>query len=125
MPRALARSRTFVLGVGGASSLAVLLSACGGPVGAANSASVKTTCQQIAAVLSDGPDPSADPIGYAEAQILPLTKVRTSDATLRRAVSDLDQAFRSVYSSEASASSERELERADSALDTICPGATG
>ncbi len=37
----------------------------------------KQTCKQVEAVLSDGPDPEADPVGYAQAQILPLREIHT------------------------------------------------
>ena len=40
-------------------------------------------------MLSDGPDPDSDPVGYAEAQILPLGQIHTSDAQLRTAIGKL------------------------------------
>src|ERR1700728_2213452 len=51
---------------------AALLSACGSSGSPPDAAAAKSACQQVSAVLSDGPDPSADPVGYAEAQVVPL-----------------------------------------------------
>ena len=41
-------------------------------------------CEQVGDVLADGPDPDADPVGHAEAQILPLRQIHIPDATLGR-----------------------------------------
>lgn len=105
--------------------MCILASACGSSAGPSRSASVLTSCQKVSAVLSDGPDPTADPVGYAEAQILPLESVHTSDVALGKKIIDLDDAFGDVYESGASEPSMRELTRAESALDALCPGATG
>ena len=40
-------------------------------------------------MLSNGPDPDADPVGYAQAQILPLREIDTSDANLHQAIDAL------------------------------------
>ena len=64
-----------------AATTATLLTACGSSGPAQSSAAVKSACQQVSAVLSDGPDPDADPVGYAEAQIQPLHQIHTSDQT--------------------------------------------
>src|SRR5580704_7962900 len=50
-------------------------------------------CTAVADVLSDGPTLTADPVGYAEAQVLPLRQLKLSDPTLRRAVQQLDSAY--------------------------------
>jgi hypothetical protein len=94
---------------------AALVSACGsgaasGRAQTASAATVSETCSQVSAVLSDGPDPQADPVGYAEAQILPLGQIRTSDGELRTAINGLAGAYREYFASER--------------IDAICPGAT-
>jgi hypothetical protein len=105
--------------------ITALLSACGSSSATASSAEVKQTCKQVEAVLSDGPEREADPLGYAQAQILPLRQIRTSDKTLHEAIDDLAAAYRAF-------SAGRRVERASSAavtaaagrVDAICPGAT-
>lgn len=81
-------------------------------------------CRRVEAVLSDGPERAADPLGYAQAQILPLRELRTSDAKLRRAISKLAaayQAFSAHNRVERSASSA--VSGAAAAVNAICPGA--
>src|SRR5262249_16271713 len=52
-------------------ALATMVSACGSgthPTATAAAAPVaESACQQVGDALSDGPDPDADPVGYAEA----------------------------------------------------------
>jgi hypothetical protein len=104
--------------------ISVLLVACGSSSSTASSAEVKRTCKQVEAVLSDGPEPAADPVGYAQAQILPLRQIRTSDHKLREAIDTLAAAYRAF-------SAQHRAERAGSAaitaavgrVDAICPGA--
>ena len=58
--------------------LAVLLvSACSSSASSSAAASaspsataIAATCEQVSGVLSDGPDPDADPVGFAEAHML-------------------------------------------------------
>jgi hypothetical protein len=82
------------------------------------------TCQAVAAALSDGPDPSADPVGYAEAQVLPLRHITTSDASLQSAIRQLSSAYESFYKSNGTAASLQLVHDADKSVDTFCPGAT-
>jgi hypothetical protein len=104
--------------------ITALLGACGSSPATASSAEVKQTCKQVEAVLSDGPEAKADPLGYAQAQILPLRQIRTSDKKLHQAIDDLAAAYQTV-------AAERRAERAASAavsvavdrVDAICPGA--
>ena len=72
-------------GVAVAALLATGLTACGssGPAATAGAASTARTgtarardCERVGVVLADGPDPGADPVGYAESQILPLEGAR-------------------------------------------------
>jgi hypothetical protein len=110
----------------------VLVSACGssGPAAASRSAAAsgasagQQTCQQVDAVLSDGPDPGADPIGYAEAQILPLQQIHASDQTLGTAISTLADAYQGYYAANGTGSTVRSaLNTAINRINSLCPGA--
>ena len=79
-----ARPRWLVLCAG-------LLAACGSSQ--SPHSALPSTCQQVGAVLSDGPDSGVDPIGYAQAQVLPLHQVHTSDTSLRSAIDNLASAY--------------------------------
>jgi hypothetical protein len=82
------------------------------------------TCSQVSAVLSDGPDPTADPVGYAEAQILPLGQIRTPDPQLRSAISELTRAYRAFFDSNGtSAGAQTAVAAASKRIDSFCPGA--
>jgi hypothetical protein len=101
-------------------------SAAARPASAATSpAAVRATCNQVSAALSDGPDPDADPVGYAEAQILPLRQIHTTDPQLRAAISQLASAYRAVFTSNGTSGPARlAVAAAGQRLDSICPGAT-
>ena len=87
-------------------------------------ASTSKTCAQVAAVLSDGPDPGQDQVGYAEAQILPLSQIRTSDAQLRTAISKLASAYRAFFTSDGgSAAAKLAVASASKQINSFCPGA--
>jgi hypothetical protein len=110
----------------------VLVSACGssghaaasGPAAASGTSAGQQTCQQVDAVLSDGPDPGADPVGYAEAQILPLEQIRASDQTLGTAISTLADAYQSYYAANGTGSTVRSaLNTAINRINSLCPGA--
>jgi hypothetical protein len=107
--------------------LAALLGACTSQAPASHpvsAAAVHTTCTQVSAVLSDGPDPVADPVGYAEAQILPLDQIRTSDAQLRAAISKLAGAYRSFFATNGSSSAAKvAVATASKQINALCPGA--
>jgi hypothetical protein len=102
---------------------AELLVACGSPAtpSASNSAT-STGCRQVRAVLSDGPDPGADPMGYAEAQIHPLRATVTSDSGLRAAIDNLASAFEELFSTGLSQAAKLAVSRAESRMNAICPG---
>ena len=109
-------------------ALALALAACGGgSAGRSASAAAATTrqsCQQIGAVLADGPDPDADPAGYAEAQILPLRQVRIADQPLKTAVGQLDSAYQRLFSSDGSSpAAVKAVAVASKKVNAICPGA--
>jgi predicted Zn-dependent protease len=104
--------------------ICALLGACGSSSSTASSAEVKRTCKQVEAVLSDGPEPAADPVGYAQAQILPLRQIRTSDGKLQEAIHRLAAAY------QAFSADNRIQHAANSAVtaavhgvNALCPGA--
>lgn len=79
----------------------------------------------MADVLSDGPDPGADPVGYAEAQVLPLRQLKIAEPALREAVQKLGSAYEAFASStgHASAADALKVSAAERVLNAICPGA--
>jgi hypothetical protein len=120
---------------GGASGLALVgslaaalfLAACSSGSAQAPSAApaASAACTQISAALSDGPDPGADPVGYAEAQIKPLRAIETRDPALRAAIGDLASAYASVFAADGkSATATRAVAAASKKVNAICPGAT-
>ena len=105
-------------------ALALALSACGAGHATSAADATRQTCRQIGAVLADGPDPDADPAGYAEAQILPLRQVHVTDPSLKTAVSALATAYQQVFSSDAkSSAANHAVAAASKKLNAICPGA--
>jgi acyl CoA:acetate/3-ketoacid CoA transferase alpha subunit len=81
-------------------------------------------CEQLNGVFSDGPDPDADPVGYALSQIMPLQGLHTSDSSAMATVSslaDADQAL--VNANGADKSATATIKHDDAALDRVCPGA--
>lgn len=117
-------ARAAALAVLATSTLA--LSACGssGPAKASGTTSaLKTTCQNVGAVLSDGPDSGADPVGYAQAQIKPLRQIHTSDKSLQSDVTALASAYQQFYDSNGGAAAKQAISQASRNLNRICPGA--
>jgi hypothetical protein len=102
---------------------AVLVTACGsGSGGQAAASAVSASCTQISAMLSDGPDPGSDPVGYAEAQIRPLRALHIPQAGLRSTVGRLAGAYAAVFASnDKSAAAGSELKAAVAALNKVCP----
>ncbi len=91
---------------------------------ASNAAATENTCQQVSAVLSDGPDPAADPVGYAEAQVIPLRRINVPDQALRGAISQLADAYQQFFASNGKSSNAKEaIAVASKKLDSFCPGA--
>src|ERR1700678_2765002 len=80
------------------------------------------TCTSVADVLSDGPDPAADPVGYAEAQVLPLRQLQITSSKLHDAVEALASAYQTYASSNGHAGSAK-VASAEKVLNAICPGA--
>jgi len=110
---------------GFAALLLVVLLVCGCGSSASSAASAtQNTCQQVGAVLSDGPDPGADPVGYAEAQILPLRQISSANPALRTAIARLADAYQEFFASDGkSSTATKAVAAASSKLNSICPGA--
>jgi hypothetical protein len=99
------------------------LSACGSNPSATNHAKiVKAACMKVAAVLSDGPDPTADPVGYAEAQILPLSHIKVRDAVLQNAIRYLDVEYKLFYQTNGAPAASKSVKAALNIVDVYCPG---
>ncbi len=100
-----------------------VLSACGsGPSATSTASIIKAACAQVGADLSDGPDPSADPVGYAEAQILPLSKIKVADTTLQHDISRLDSAYKTFFATQGGAGSTTLVKRSLTRVEHLCPG---
>jgi hypothetical protein len=106
-----------------AMALMVLLAACGSSKQAPSSAQVKKqTCVEVEAALADGPDPEADPVGHAQAQILPLREIHTSDGALHRAIETLAAAYQSFSSTHGSGAAKSAVSTAGKTIEHLCPG---
>jgi len=104
----------------GASSI---LSACGaGPSATSKATVIKHACTKVSAALSDGPDPSADPVGYAEAQIRPLSQIKTSDTDLQTAIRYLDATYRLFYQTNGAHAASNAVKAARQLVSVYCPG---
>ncbi len=104
--------------------LMALLAACGSSSKPTlSSAQVKEqTCKHLEAVLSDGPEPEADPVGYAQAQILPLRHVHATDVKLAGAIAGLASAYQEFSSRNGSTHAKEAVSAATRTLETLCPG---
>jgi hypothetical protein len=115
------------LAVATAMALVVLLGACGSSskpaLPNAQSARVKKqTCKQVEAALSDGPEPQADPVGYAQAQVLPLRQIHTTDGTLRQAIVTLAGAYQAFSSTHGASQAKSAISAASKTIEHLCPG---
>ncbi|MGD0882650.1 MAG: hypothetical protein ABSB09_13880 [Acidimicrobiales bacterium] len=103
-----------------------MLAACGSstPSTSASDQARQGTCKKVEATLSDGPDPRADPVGYALAQIGPLQSVAsTATGTLRGAIDHLVAAFQLEYHDNArNAVVNDAVQRALAEVNGLCPG---
>jgi hypothetical protein len=95
----------------------------GGSAGGGAALAPAALCQQLNAVLSDGPDPDADPVGYALSQILPLRGVHSSDRRVIATVDQLAAADQELVNSNGSdKAATAAIKKSDHALDQACPG---
>jgi hypothetical protein len=119
-PRA-ALTGLALLAAGGA------VAACGSssPASSSSLSAKQQGCTAVSDVLSDGPDPDADPVGYAEAQVLPLHQLKLADGTLSRAVRQLDAAYKSFSSTNGAGgkAAAGKVSAAEKAVNAICPNA--
>jgi hypothetical protein len=106
-----------------AAGLAACSSNSSGQATTTTAGATETTCQDVAAVLSDGPDPGADPVGYALAQVLPLRQIHTGDAALQKAIDALASAYEEVYQTKGSKTANTAVTKASNQVNAICPGA--
>jgi hypothetical protein len=113
----------------GVTSLALtvpLLAACssGSSGGGSSQAQAPTAvCQKVLAVLSDGPDPDADPVGYALSQIARLGQIHTSDHAHAQQLSDLIAADHSLVSTSGGDRAATEsVAKDDEHLNKVCAG---
>jgi hypothetical protein len=110
----------------GLASLAValpLLAACGASNTGGGVAAPAAFCQKVGAILSDGPDPDSDPVGYALSQILPLSQVKAPDHALSDTLDQLVAADHSlVASSGQDSAAAAAIKKTDGALNRACPG---
>lgn len=79
-------------------------------------------CQAVSAVLDNGPDPSVDPVGYAEAQPGPLRAIQTSDTALKAALSQLAAAYTGFFQANGAAGEQPPVDAATRKLEALCPG---
>jgi hypothetical protein len=83
-------------------------------------------CTQLLAVFSDGPDPGADPVGYALSQILPLGEIHSTASSAQptlaivRTLIGADKAL--VRSKGSDHSATVTIKKADAHLNVVCPG---
>jgi hypothetical protein len=85
-------------------------------------------CTAVSGVLANGPDSTADSVGYAEAQILPLKQLKLSTAKLQSAVTKLDAAFTAFVAAKSSSTQTQaavQVTSTENAVNAICPGAAG
>ena len=105
--------------------LATPLAACGASSSTDSaSTTAKRVCKQVEAALSDGPEPAADPVGYAQAQVLPLQQIRTSDERLHRAIDGLSSAYAAFAAADGAGQRVKSaVTTAVARVNAICPGA--
>lgn len=122
------RARARALGLLASSGLVALaLSACGSssPASSSSLSVTQQACTAVSDVLADGPDPDADSVGYAEAQVLPLRQLQLADTTLAHAVDRLDTAYQSFSSTNGAKGTPAAIKvsAAEKAVNTLCPDA--
>jgi hypothetical protein len=102
-----------------------LLAACGSssPASHTSSPAAQSTCLQLSGILSNGPDPDADPVGYAEAQILPLHQIHTSDKAIGSAIDRLASAYQQFYSDNGTKAAKTGVKAAAKTINNLCPDA--
>jgi hypothetical protein len=124
-PRRRTRGAVVALIVG-APMLVATIGASGASAAVApriSKAAIHATCARVADVLSDGPDPEEDPVGYALAQVIPLREIKTTDRSLHIDIDSLASAYEAVFKTNDKKGTETAVNTAGKKLDRICPGA--
>jgi hypothetical protein len=95
------------------------------PAATSSVSALSQDCTNVSDVLADGPDPTADSVGYAEAQILPLKQLSYSDSAVHGAADRLDAAFSAFTAAQGSAQVQAAVQvtSAEDAINALCPGA--
>jgi hypothetical protein len=112
-----------------AALLALAVTACGSSSSSSSTAvlgsATQQACTAISDVLADGPDPDADPVGYAQAQVMPLRQLTISDAALHSAVLSLATAYAKLSTSTKAtrAAATLAVTKAEDEVSKICPQA--
>jgi hypothetical protein len=115
--------------VAAAALLALTVAGCGSSSSRSSTAilgsAIQQDCTTVADVLSDGPDPGADAVGYAQAQVLPLRQLKISDTALHQAVLALAAAYQAFSSGSGASNSAaaHQVTKAENAVNAICPEA--
>jgi hypothetical protein len=123
------RGRTLALTALLALALTLPVSACSSGPAASTAATTTQTaaqqaCQRVSDVLADGPDPDADPVGHAEAQILPLRQIQTPDAAIGTAIASLADAYSGYLAAAGTGkAATAALTTAINKVNSLCPGA--
>lgn len=114
-----------ILGSASLLTAAAVLAGCSSSASSSpGTAAVRGQCEQVAAVLGDGPDPIADPVGHAEAQIQPLRELHLTDASLRKDVDALANAYQRYYEVDGAGTGVgKAVAAAGHRVNVICPGA--
>jgi hypothetical protein len=86
---------------------------------------LQQACTAVSTVLADGPDPDADSVGYAQAQVLPLRQLKLSDSAVQQAANQLASAYQafSTASGGAATADAIAVTKAQNAVNALCPGA--
>jgi hypothetical protein len=108
-----------------AAFLAVAVAGCAASSSSATTSAVLGTqvqqdCTAVSDALANGPDPDADAVGYAQAQVLPLRQLKIGDAALRADVLALAGAFQAFSAGGGSAAA---VTKAEDSVNSICPQA--
>ena len=92
-----------------------------------SAAALAQDCTAVSDVLADGPDSTADSVGYAQAQILPLKQLKLTEANVQSAVNRLDAAFTAFVGAKTSSAQTQaavQVTSAENAVNALCPGAS-
>jgi len=82
-----------------------------------------SVCETLNGIFSNGPDPDADPVGYALSQIKPLGQVHTSDDAVHSDLTKLIAADRALVQANGSDHKAKvAIKKDDHLVNQACPG---